>query len=611
MENISSKRGGFLLQKMKRLDDIIKEIKVFVKSEFRYYFTIIYGSYPYGVNTSNSDLDFVTVCENFNDINLKNTLDFALNLYDRYELVIDDEVPHERKLLATYETIEKAIQGYGFEKRNGRIYVPPIVKTREFLESDKLVMRLLLNAITSKNIFVSGDKDYYLNMREKSLENMIGFMFSINDRDSFTIPEFVQSLIGTPERNGEMYLGYKDKPAVREYLAETFRRKFEKLTKGGIFKKEKERYYLLDHEWLNQLTHDKLIQKYINFGSNTNPLGPPSKVLEILYTDLEGILSSYPGHGNKEAIKEFSNFYDVPEETLAIGNGSTEFFFVLPKALDITEGIVIIPTFWEYDFSLKRLNRNVKYFKTSPKEGFQINFSNLEDVISAMSEEGGNIGVYICNPNNPTSTLVKPDHVLNLCEKFREVKFIIDETYLLFRTDYDNLSLMRRAHQYPNIVVVTSFSKFFTLPGVRIGVCASNKQNIDFIQQQQIPYGVNTIAQKIIPYLIADKEFIESSRRYMDNERGRVYELLKAKPHLHPYKPQANFVLVELKDEYVDSTTLCDHLKRNGLTIRNGSEFRTLGNKYIRFSIKTKEENELLLNKISEFYNLNSASFRE
>lgn len=237
-----------------KFEGIIRELKSFFKSEFgRNYFTIIYGSYAYGINTSNSDLDFVTVSQNFNRKNLKSTLQFAFDLYKRYELAFDDEVPHENKLLADYTTLNDAINGMGFERRKGRIYVPPIVKTKEFLGSDEIAMRILLNAITSKNVFVGGDENYYLQRRKKALENMVGFMFSIDGTNSFTISELVQSLIGTPERHGEMYLGYKDKPAIREYLNETFGKEFDRLAQRNILKQEDVNYSLINSMWLKQI----------------------------------------------------------------------------------------------------------------------------------------------------------------------------------------------------------------------------------------------------------------------------------------------------------------------------------------------------------------------
>src|SRR3989338_6018742 len=241
---------------MSKVEEIKCELSNFFKSELsEEYFTIIYGSYAYGVNASNSDLDFVTVSRDFNQPNLRNTLEFVFDLYKRYNLAFDDEVPHEKKLLASYQTLDNAIGGRGFEKRDGRIYVPPVVKTKEFLHSNEIAMRLLLNSITGKNIFVSGDQGYYSQKRKQAVENMVGFIFSIDGVDSFTVREFVQSLIGPPERHGEMYLGYKDKPAVRTHLIETFGKEFKRLVNTGIlrYQPDNDRYRLISVSWLGKL----------------------------------------------------------------------------------------------------------------------------------------------------------------------------------------------------------------------------------------------------------------------------------------------------------------------------------------------------------------------
>ena len=89
----------------------------------------------------------------------------------------------------------------------------------------------------------------------------------------------------------------------------------------------------------------------------------------------------------------------------------------------------------------------------------------------------------------------------------------------------------------------------------------------------------------------------------MENERRRVYQLVKENPHLQPYEPQANFMLVRSKERGVNSTEIVDYLKQNGIVVRGGSEFLGLGNQYLRFSIRRSEDNDLLLRTINSYYN--------
>jgi hypothetical protein len=238
-----------------RLENMVNEIGTFVNNEFKKeFFTFIYGSNAYGVDTPKSDLDFVTVSRSYTHKNLSNLLDFAFGLFKKHGMVFDDEVPHDKKLLADYGSLECALSGTGFVRGSGRMYVPPVVKTSEFLGSDEMVWRLLLNAITSKNIFVTGDHCRYMHKRLEALANMVGFMYLIEGVEIFTPENFVQVLIRSGERQGEQYLGYKDTPTIRDYLDKTFRIQFAHMAACGTLCYEgRSSAYRADKQWLHNL----------------------------------------------------------------------------------------------------------------------------------------------------------------------------------------------------------------------------------------------------------------------------------------------------------------------------------------------------------------------
>ena len=207
-------------------------------------------------------------------------------------------------------------------------------------------------------------------------------------------------------------------------------------------------------------------ERIIDFSCNINPLGPPKGLLEKI--DLEKVVSSYPDNTNQDAIRSISTHYALPQENLAVGGGTTDFFFTIPNAFDIGTGIVVVPTFWEYETSLKNAKKNVVYFNTHAEDGFHIDFAKLGGLLSTATRKRTDCALYLCQPNNPTSTLIDPKEILKLCEEFPTARFIVDETYLLFRQDYDDLSLVKEASERNNLIVITSFSKFFAVPGVRI-----------------------------------------------------------------------------------------------------------------------------------------------
>jgi len=337
--------------------------------------------------------------------------------------------------------------------------------------------------------------------------------------------------------------------------------------------------------------------RIIDFSCNVNPLGPPPEILANV--DLEKAVSSYPDHTNQSSIDSISAHFSLPQECVAVGGGSTEFFFTFPKAFDIGTGILVTPSFWEYEVSLKHAHQRIIYFPTYSDDGFHIDFAKLGELLSSGARRGLHHTVYLCQPNNPTSTLSDPQEVLSICEQFPTTRVIVDETYLLFRQDYEQLSLIREASQRANLIVVTSFSKFFTVPGLRMGMCCSTRDQIDAIRAHQIPYGVNSVAQALIPPLLESHEFIRESRKFMANEKTRVYGLAKENTHLRAFAPEANFMLISSQD----AIEIVGYLRQQGLMVRDGTEFLGLGIQYLRFSIRNPPENNRLLHAIQEYYN--------
>ena len=132
-----------------------------------------------------------------------------------------------------------------------------------------------------------------------------------------------------------------------------------------------------------------------DFSCNINPLGLPKGLLERI--DLGKLVSSYPDHTNRKAIRSISEHYALSEENLAIGGGSTEFFFTIPSALNITTGVLVTPTFWGYEASLKHAKRNVMYFKTHARNGFEIDLTKLRELLSATNGGNNNQALYLCN----------------------------------------------------------------------------------------------------------------------------------------------------------------------------------------------------------------------
>jgi threonine-phosphate decarboxylase len=589
----------------RRLAGFRAELKRFHDREFAGtdHFTVVYGSYAFGTNNRSSDVDMVTVCREIDPARLRKTIDFVFDFHKEHGLEIDNEVPYENKLLATFAQAEDALAGRGFDLLDYRVVVPPVVKTKGFLESEEVALRLLLNALTGGSVLISGDAKKHETLVLRARENLVALMFSIENRGFFSVGSFVQSLIGNDKKNGESYLGYKDNPVIRGYLTRVFGATFERLVKTGRLERiGGSQYVVKDHAWLASVAagrrRDPDAER--DLSANLNPYGPP-KSIERLASDAVSLLSVYPEMHVKEPLKGLSGFFKVPERNIRVLNGSTDFFLTAPESLGFDRGIVVSPTFWEYSLGFERKNKEVLRFRTDPADDFTIDIGKLGDMI-AEHRNNGRLAVYLCNPNNPTGTFHSSEELLGLAGIFPTVTFVVDETHLLFDKDYENATLSSRVPENGNLVVVYSVSKFFAVPGARLGCVIASEENIGRLERTGIPYNVNTIASELIGALFSDTEFIARSRDGIFVERGLLRLRLKEIPQLTVHGSRANFLLCRIRSGDATSDEIHGYLKKRGLVVRNCDGYAGLDNRYFRVAIGTGEDMRLLVSCLKEFF---------
>lgn len=184
------------------------------------HFVCIYGSYASGHHTEVSDIDMFfavsDVCLYDPGIFKK----FVIDLHMRYDLTIDNEVPYENKLIASYKDVEHAVALQAFTKEGDRFRVPPIIKSREFLSSPEIRWRLLFNALTTPHKFVHGNKERYEDYRERAERSLLTLAQGLSLSGGESCEDLFEVLVtGKGGEEGEGYLGYKkDREDVMVYL---------------------------------------------------------------------------------------------------------------------------------------------------------------------------------------------------------------------------------------------------------------------------------------------------------------------------------------------------------------------------------------------------------
>jgi predicted nucleotidyltransferase len=217
----------------------ITEFRKFIQDKFsgRNYFCFVFGSHPLKEARTNSDLDFLVVADQVRPHEYEELANFTADLLKRHGLRLDDnplhDVSYRRKLLVTRDFLERAIEGRGFV-RSGKsgLSARKIAETPTYLNSDEFVMRLVLNAITSKGQFLCGNKKEYNKYQDLAWKKLVGYVGLVHGHSRLRLPGFVEQMFRKGRLQGEDFLGYKRSEASVRFLAKKAGRYIEKRRRG-------------------------------------------------------------------------------------------------------------------------------------------------------------------------------------------------------------------------------------------------------------------------------------------------------------------------------------------------------------------------------------------
>ncbi len=328
----------------------------------------------------------------------------------------------------------------------------------------------------------------------------------------------------------------------------------------------------------------------LDFSANINPLGLTEKIKKVLADSLDSICN-YPDPECKALRDEVADFLDLQSRHILIGNGSTELIYLIPKVLAPHRVLIVIPTFSEYESSAKQQRSKIIFVRRGRESCFKMEIGNLVRLIPKSGL------VFICNPNNPTGDLLSKDEIMYLVKVARRQSsiLIIDEAFIEFIEEEEAFSVVREAAKASNLLVLRSLTKFFALPGLRLGYAVGSKNLIGKLSGYQFPWSVNCFAQIAGREAIKNKNYIKLSKELIIREREYLFEKIKRIEGITPYMPTANFIFCELNEKRLNSKKLCDKLGRRGILIRDCSNFRGLNDRYIRIAVRNRDENNRLI----------------
>lgn len=320
--------------------------------------------------------------------------------------------------------------------------------------------------------------------------------------------------------------------------------------------------------------------RVLDFSANINPLGPPPWFRALVSRELEK-LAHYPDPDCTGLIQAFCRRWGMPPDEVIFGNGSTELLYVIPRAFASKRAVVTAPAYADYDSACRQAGMAVEKWLLKEEEGFALDIAGLEKFILP-----GDL-VFIGQPNNPTGLSCRTEDLRALAGSHPEALFVVDEAFADFVDGSDRLVRNRPA----NIIVLGSMTKFYAIPGLRLGFAAAAPELTAKMRDLMPPWTVNSIAQAAGEVCLLDEYYAAETRDYVKTARAALAATLAGIPGLTVYPGEANFLFARIDKPGLAAVELAERLIRKGIAIRVCSNFDGLDNRFFRVAVRTDEEN--------------------
>lgn len=341
----------------------------------------------------------------------------------------------------------------------------------------------------------------------------------------------------------------------------------------------------------NNIAYDKII----DFSANINPLGMPESVKKAIIENLNEA-EKYPDITYYELKSAICNFEKINSNNLLLGNGAAEVLFNVVRAVNPRNSLILTPTFSEYEEAVNAINGKIIYYKLKEENQFHIQ----DNILNYISKDLDLL--FICNPNNPTGVITERELILKILEKAAKdnVIVLIDESFLDFISE--DLSMIRHINDYENLIIIKSLTKFFALPGIRIGYAISRSiKLIKKVESISPAWNINIFADIATKAGLKDENYIKNTIKYIADEKDYLYRELKKINILKVYEPSVNFILLQALTE-ID---LQKELLKHNILIRSCSNYSGLNNNFYRVAVKNHEENVKLIKSLLDIFEEN------
>jgi L-threonine-O-3-phosphate decarboxylase len=338
----------------------------------------------------------------------------------------------------------------------------------------------------------------------------------------------------------------------------------------------------------------------LDFSASINPLGTPPSAIAAIQAHL-GDLQHYPDPEYISLRQAIAKFHQISPDSILTGNGVSELLTWVGRDLGKLEATVLFtPAFADYYRALKAFDAEIEPYplignlieNSSPNSKQNLDFpiqvpnSNLK-------------GILINNPHNPMGYLFSKDALLPYLDQFALV--VIDEAFMDFLPPSQQQSLIDLVPFYPNLIILRSLTKFYSLPGLRLGYAIAHPDRLKQWQQWRDPWSVNSLAVAAGIAILEDHTFQQQTWDWLSLARPQLWDGLNRIKGLDPLMGAANYLLV--RTDYSGLELQQKLLRSDRILIRDCLSFAELGDHYFRVAVRLESENTNLINGLSQIIN--------
>lgn len=346
-----------------------------------------------------------------------------------------------------------------------------------------------------------------------------------------------------------------------------------------------------------------------DFSANINPFGPPQRVKEAVRQSAE-CCAAYPDSECRRLVQALSVYHGCPKEDILCGNGAADILWLLAAATRPEYAVIPAPTFSEYEQAFTAAGSRVIHVYCSDKEPFCIHAGPLMEAAMLQEcmpdKENGRKPrgmIVLCNPNNPTGLVMEREEVVCLAEfaERRNIILLLDECFMDFLDCPNGYSMLSQRRRFPHLVILKAFTKLYGMAGLRLGYCLTgNHTLLEQIRRQRQPWSVSTPAQMAGLAALSESGYVERTRKSIARGREQLFRGLKDLG-FQVWPGRANYLFFRDMHAEAENQKLYRFCLEKKLLLRSCGNYYGLDGSYYRVCVKTKEENEHLLDMLKEY----------